>query len=214
MRIDHRLECGTGLATLVDQVAEGREPEDPRHQAACSHCQATLAQLDRIWGEVREVAREEVTPPYSVVATVIDRIRRGLLSLPAALDFPLEQVVPELVRHALLDAERGTTRIADAVVVDVVRAAAHRVPHARLLGGRDGRLGRSAGWLSRDAIAVEVAHGSVGIALRLGIDYGTSVPAIAAAMRAAVIAEVEALTGLRVTRVDIRVEDVFLDGAE
>lgn len=200
MRIDHRLECGTELAGLVDQVAEGREPEDPGHQAACAHCEATLAQLDRIWSEVREVAREEVAPPYSVVATVISRIRRGLL--PDAFGLPLEQVVPRLVRHALLDAERGTTRIADAVVADVVRVAARRIAHARLLGSP-----------SRAGIEVEVAHGSVRIALRLGLSYGVSVPAVVLAMRDAVIADVEALMGLRVTGVDITVEDVFLGEA-
>lgn len=204
----HRLECGTELAVLVEQVAEAGEPEDPRHQAGCAYCQTTLVRLEQVWGVVREVAREEPAPPFSLVETVLLRIRRGLF--PAVSTLPLEQVVPRLV-HALLAADRGTTRIADAVVADIARAAARRVPRTRLLGRWNRQLARPAGWVSGDGIAVEVADTSVRITLQLALPYGASVPETTAAMRETVIADVEALTGLRVTAVDLSVDDVFRD---
>ena len=203
--MQHRLECGTELAVLVDQVAAGGDPKDPRHQAACSSCQATLAQLEQLWSVVREVARQDPAPPSSLVEAVIRRIRRGLS--PVASTLPLEQVVPQLV-HALLSGERGTTRIAAAVVADVVRAAAQRMPAARLLG----RRGHAGGWVSGDGIVVEVTDVSVRIALHLGLRYGAPAPEMAAAIREGVIVDVESMTGLRVAAVDISVDDVFVEG--
>jgi len=58
-----RLPCGTNIATLVDQIAEGVASADPAHQADCPDCQATLRELEHVWGTVRTVAREEIVPP-------------------------------------------------------------------------------------------------------------------------------------------------------
>lgn len=206
MALVGRLECGADLGALVDQVVEGGQPENARHQLACRHCRAALRELERLWREVRELAREQPAPPTRLVREVIRRIQRSAAA--PTLGASLEHLVPRLLQHARLAADRGVTRIADAVVADVVRAATTRVPQARLLGLRSGGLAPSRGWISGDGIAIEVAEGDVRVALRLGVTFGAGLSATADAVRRVVIREVESLTGLRVASVDIAVDDV------
>jgi uncharacterized alkaline shock family protein YloU len=194
---DESLACGTELASLVDQVADGLPPERPAHQQTCPHCQATLQEINQLWSHVRELTREEIAVPSGIVERVIRRILEELRALGRLV--PLEAVVPRLVRHALLHGPNGTTRIADRVVSKLIARLVLDLPNVRSLG----QAGR--------AIDVEITGLEATIDLRLVVSYGRRIPDVAARVRAAVIRRVEALTGLEVRQVNIAVENVEVD---
>lgn len=196
---DERLACGTELGALIDEVADGPDPGRQAHERRCPHCQPALTDLRRVWGQVRELAEQDVNPPERLVARVIDAIRRqGPPREGTAL--ALEDVVPRLVRHARWREARGTTRIADAVVAEIAARAARRVA-----GVHD--LARGA---ARTGVAVEVDGRRVTVGVRLIVDYRhpDGVSGVTVSVRDAVIAEVEALTGLSVAAVDVAVDDL------
>lgn len=206
-----RLPCGMKVAALVDQVAEGLPAADPAHQAECPHCQATLRELEQVWGTVRTVAREEVVPPRRLIESVFRRIRQELRALGQLV--PLETVVPRLVRHALLDGPRGATRIAESVVARIVAKTVRDTPGVHALSTR-GLAAARAGAPGRPAprgVAVEVSGHRVTVEVRLVVTYGVSIPVLAAALRNRIILRVESLTGLEPTDVQIVVDDVFGD---
>ena len=191
---ERRLACGRKLLPLVDQVAEALPPVEPEHQRTCPHCQAALGELEDLWRQVRALGREEIVAPDRIVRYVIRRIHEGLAAPPR--EVPLEEVLPRLARHALLETDRGTTRIADSVVARIVDQAVR------------GRRGVNvAGRPS--AMSVAVSGGRVTIRLPLAVRYGVSLAEASAAVRASVIEQVEGLTGLAVDEVNISVEDVF-----
>jgi uncharacterized alkaline shock family protein YloU len=196
---DESLACGTELASLIDQVADGVPPERPAHQETCPHCQANLQEINQLWSHVRELTREEISIPRGIVERVIRRIVEELRALGRLV--PLDAVVPRLVRHALLRGPSGTTRIADRVVAKLIARLALDLPGVRSLG----RAGR--------AIDVEITGLEVTVDLRLVVSYGRRIPDVAANVRAAVIHRVEALTGLEVREVNIAVESVEVEGS-
>ncbi|MEJ7567360.1 MAG: Asp23/Gls24 family envelope stress response protein [Gaiellaceae bacterium] len=189
-----RLACGRELARLVDQVADGLPPAEPEHQRTCLHCQAALGELEDLWGQVRALAREEIVAPERIVSSVIRRIHEGLAATPR--EVPLEEVLSRLVRHALLETDHGTTRIADSVVAKIVDHAVRGLRGVGLTGGPP-------------SASVAVNGSRVTIRLPLAIRYGVSLAEASAAARMSVIEQVEGLTGLVVDAVDISVEDVF-----
>jgi uncharacterized alkaline shock family protein YloU len=191
-----RLACGAEVGVLVDQVADALPATDPPHQASCAHCQAALRELELLWSDVRELASQDVVAPRSLVERVISRVRGELA--PSVSELPLEAVVPRLVRHALFRADRGTTRIADAVIARLAAKVVEQVPGAQLLGGPRGTN-------------VDVGEGAVSIALRLAVVYGASVPELTRTVRSGVIRAVEAMTGLTVDSVDVAVEEIVGD---
>jgi hypothetical protein len=73
-----RLPCGTDLGALVAQVADGVEG-DRAHQAGCPWCQGALAELERLWALVGELAAERVEAPDRIDALVLGRIQRAIL---------------------------------------------------------------------------------------------------------------------------------------
>jgi uncharacterized alkaline shock family protein YloU len=191
---ERRLACGRELLPLVDQVAEALPPVEPEHQGTCPHCQAALGELEDLWGQVRALAREEIVAPERIVRNVIRRIHEGVATVPR--EVPLEEVLPRLVQHAMLETDRGTTRIADSVVARIVDQAARGLRGVRLTG-------------RPPSASVAVSGGRVTIRLPLAIRYGVSLAEASAAARTSVIEQVEGLTGLVVDAVDISVEDVF-----
>ncbi len=72
-----RLPCGTELEALIVQVADGVEG-DRAHQAGCPWCQETLAELERLWALVAELAAERVQAPDRIDALVLGRIQRAI----------------------------------------------------------------------------------------------------------------------------------------
>jgi uncharacterized alkaline shock family protein YloU len=156
---------------------------------------------------VRAIAYEEIVPPGRVVVGVMRRIRREI-SLPM-LSPRLGQIVPQLVRHALLESDRGATRIADSVVARIVAEAALDVEGVEFLSATGVRGAVHAALGSAGAgVQVDVAGGRVSVALHLVARYGFSLPALIEAVRGNVLRQVEALTGLEVTHVDLTVSDI------
>lgn len=189
-----RLACGRELARLVDQVADGVPPVEPEHQRACPHCQAALSELEDLWRQVRALAREEIVAPERIVRHVIRQIHEGLAAPPR--EVPLEEVLPRLARHALLETDRGTTRIADSVVARIVDQVVRGLRGVNVAG-------------PPPAMSVAVSAGRVTIRLPVAIRYGVRLAEASAAVRTSVIEQVEGLTGLVVDEVNISVEDVF-----
>lgn len=187
-----RLDCGVELGVLVDQVAESLPPVDPDHQVHCRHCRAALAELEPLWGQVRELAREEISVPATLIAVVMRAVRRRPGEGTETL--PLEDVVPRLVRHALLLDERGVLKIADSVIAQVVSRAALATPGVCSI--------------DRPGLTVEVDGNLVSAQLGLVIDFGWVIPEVVAAARSRVADAVRRMTGLETIRIAITVAEI------
>jgi uncharacterized alkaline shock family protein YloU len=118
-----------------------------------------------------------------------------------------------------LKTERGTTTISNAVVAQIAGTAAQEAdgvqlgsPTARAVGGVldsvTGGTGNARG------VTVEVGETEAAIDLSVVVEYGRSIPKVSEAVRANVIRRVENLAGLKVSEVNISVNDVLLPGAE
>lgn len=190
-----RLACGTQVGVLADQVAEHASPIDPRHQADCPHCRAALGELEQLWGDVRELAREEVEIPGGLVTAVLRRVRREREE-HAGPSLPLEQVVPRLVRHALLRGSRGHTQIADSVIAKLIR-------HTVLATPGVGSLARGS-----EGLSVSVEQDEVGVRIGLVVDLSVAIPPLVQALRVRVEREIEGIAGLRLSTFDVSVIDV------
>ena len=119
-----------------------------------------------------------------------------------------------------LQSERGTTTISDAVVSQIAGIAAQEVEKVQMGGGTTAAVG---GFLQSvtgsvtgqgsspnypRGVSVEVGEEEAAIDLTMAVEYGYSVPQLTEAARRNVINRVENLTGLRVTEVNITVNDV------
>jgi uncharacterized alkaline shock family protein YloU len=80
-------------------------------------------------------------------------------------------------------------------------------------GGGNGGGGNSASNATR-GISVEVGEVEAAIDATLTVAYGKSIPQVAEAVRRNVINRVESLVGLRVTEVNVAVNDVFFPEQE
>ncbi|GAA3796462.1 Asp23/Gls24 family envelope stress response protein [Sphaerisporangium flaviroseum] len=123
-------------------------------------------------------------------------------------------------RGAELVSERGRTTIADTVVAKIAGMAAREVPGvyamgagmSRALGAVRERLIGGAG--VTQGVAVEVGERQAAIDLDVIVEYGVSIPDLAAGIRRNVINAVENMCGLEVTEVNITVNDLHLPGDE
>jgi uncharacterized alkaline shock family protein YloU len=119
-----------------------------------------------------------------------------------------------------LQSDRGKTTISDAVVAQVAGIAAQEVEKVQMGGGATAAVG---GFLQSvtgsvtgsggspnysRGVSVEVGEEEAAIDLTMAIEYGFSIPQLTEAARRNVINRVENLTGLRVTEVNITVNDV------
>jgi uncharacterized alkaline shock family protein YloU len=203
-----RLPCGTRLAALIEQVADNLVPTNPEHQASCSHCQETLGELEELWGRVRELAREQVSAPYRIVQAVMHRIRAQ--SSPPSLPVPLEEIVPQLVRHALLRQERGSTSIADSVLARIVALTLQELPAVEpAVGAGETVRGRFLGGTT-DGVEITMSEQGVVVELRVTVDYGLHLPTLAEALRSKIVERIIQMTGLVTLKVNVLVEDVRL----
>ena len=122
-----------------------------------------------------------------------------------------------------LQTERGGTRIEDGVVSKIAGIAAQEVDGVRMGGGTSQAIG---GLLSRvpgsstggggqsRGVSVEVGEVEAAIDATLTVAYGKSIPQVAEVVRQNIINRVENLVGLRVTEVNISVNDVFFPEQE
>jgi uncharacterized alkaline shock family protein YloU len=119
-----------------------------------------------------------------------------------------------------LKGEMGNTTISSTVVSQIAGIAAQEVENAQMGGGASAAVGgilqsvagsvtggTSGGNYAR-GVSVEVGEEEAAVDLTMTVDYGQSIPRITEAARANVINRVENLTGLRVTEVNILVNDV------
>jgi uncharacterized alkaline shock family protein YloU len=185
-----RLACGRPAGELLDQVADGGAQPRDAHQRGCVHCQAALAEYDRLWSPVRELAAERVDVPDSVMDAALRRIR-GAVERPD---------------YAVLQGPRGRTRIAARVVVAAARDAAQAVPGVRVAVGR--QLGGSGGGAAAD-VAVGVAGRSAAVEIVLAASYGVDLVALGERVRSEVAARIRQLTDLEPVDVTVIIDDIL-----
>ena len=121
-----------------------------------------------------------------------------------------------------LKTERGTTTIQDGVVSKVAGIAAQEVDGVRMGGGGTAQAvgsfmsavpGVGGGSESR-GVSVEVGEVESAVDLSMTVEYGRTIHQTAEAVRKNVIRRVENLLGLRVTEVNITVNDIFFPQQE
>jgi uncharacterized alkaline shock family protein YloU len=123
-------------------------------------------------------------------------------------------------RGAELVSERGRTTIASTVVAKIAAMAAREVPGVYTLGaGMSRALGvvrerLTGGSGIAQGVEVEVGERQAAIDLDVIVEYGVSIPDLAAGIRRNVIDAVENMCGLEVTEVNITVDDLHLPGDE
>jgi uncharacterized alkaline shock family protein YloU len=124
-------------------------------------------------------------------------------------------------QQSSLKGERGNTIISDAVVSQVAGIAAQEVEKVQMGGGAAAAVGgflqsvtgsvsggSSGGGNYSRGVSVEVGEEEAAIDLTMAVEYGVSIPQVTDAARRNVINRVENLVGLRVTEVNITVNDV------
>ena len=121
-----------------------------------------------------------------------------------------------------LQTERGTTTIQDGVVSKVAGIAAQEVDGVRMGGGGASQAVGSimsavpgVGSQSESrGVSVEVGEVEAAVDLSMSVEYGRTIHQTAEAVRSNVIRRVENLLGLRVTEVNITVNDIFFPQQE
>jgi uncharacterized alkaline shock family protein YloU len=119
--------------------------------------------------------------------------------------------------HSELVTEHGRTAIADSVVEKIVGMAAREVPgvydmgagFSRAVGMVRERVG-GGGPSPGQGVAVEVGERQAAVDIDVIVDYGVSIPDLAAGIRRNVVGSVQKMCGLEVTEVNISVGDVHL----
>ena len=114
--------------------------------------------------------------------------------------------------------EQGRTSIADSVVLKIAGVASREVSGvhsmgtggARAFGAIRERLPGTTGPSLAQGVTVEVGERQAAIDIDLVVEYGVSIPDVAEAVRRNVIQQVERMTGLEVTEVNVSVDDVYL----
>ena len=118
--------------------------------------------------------------------------------------------------------DRGTTNISDTVVSKIAGVAAQEVEKVQMGGGTAAAVGgfltsvtgavtggnSASGGNLTTGVSVEVGQEEAVVDLTLAVEYGVPIPQTTQAVRNNVINRVENLTGLRVTEVNITVNDV------
>ena len=122
-----------------------------------------------------------------------------------------------------LQTERGSTTISDAVVKKIAGLAAQEVEKVQVGGGTSAAVGgflssvggavtgggsSAGGGAPTSGVSVEIGQEEAAVDLTVAVEYGVSIPQVTQAVRRNVINRVENLVGLRVTEVNITVNDV------
>ena len=121
-----------------------------------------------------------------------------------------------------LQSERGATTIGDGVVAQIVGIAAQEVEGVQMCGGTARAMGGFLDSVPRPrpmsgvgggsqtrGVSMEVGAEEAAADLSMAVEYGRQIPQTTEAVRNNVINRVENLTGLRVTEVNITVNDVL-----
>ncbi len=122
---------------------------------------------------------------------------------------------------AELTSEHGNTTIADVVVAKIVALATREIDGVYAMGGGSARMmgavrqrvpGVAAS--ATQGVAVEVGARQAAADIDLVVEYGVSIPDLAAAVRGNVIGSVERICGLEVTEVNVGIDDIHLPGEQ
>ena len=118
-----------------------------------------------------------------------------------------------------LQTERGNTSIADNVVSKITGIAAQEVDGIRMGSGASQTASNLLGSITggggqTQGVSVEVGQEEAALDLTLTAEYGKSIPQLAEAVRRNVTNRVESLVGLRVTEVNITVQNIFFPEQE
>ena len=121
------------------------------------------------------------------------------------------------------DTAQGKTTIAASVVQKIAGIAAREISGVYAMGGGVSRAfgalreripGGGVGVTNIAGVQVEVGEKQAAIDLDIVVEYGASIVDLARAVRRNVITAVERMTGLEVTEVNIKVDDVHMPGQE
>lgn len=119
-----------------------------------------------------------------------------------------------------LQTTRGQTTVDNTVVTKVAGVAAREVRGVHNLGGGAARaLGSvtqrvGVGDERTQGVSVEVGEREAAVDLTVVVDYGESIPQVSQAIRDNVIKRIEGICGLRVTEVNVAVNDLYFPGDE
>lgn len=120
-----------------------------------------------------------------------------------------------------LQSERGSTRIEDAVVSKVAGIAAQEVEGVQMGGGASRAIGGLLGSMTGGGgggetrgVTVEVGEVEAAVDLTMAVEYGKSIPQVSEAVRRNIINRVENLVGLKITEVNITINDVIIPQQE
>ncbi|MGO8949007.1 MAG: Asp23/Gls24 family envelope stress response protein [Ktedonobacterales bacterium] len=116
-----------------------------------------------------------------------------------------------------LDTGQGKTIIADGVVAKIAGVAAREIDGVHDLVAISSGISGFAGRLNRtdqrvSGVSVEVGQREAAVDLNVTIDYGVSIPQVAAAVRHNIMERVHAMTGLIVKEVNINAADLYFPG--
>ena len=181
-----RLPCGAAVDDLIGQVTDGATAQRTPHQADCPHCQAALAEYDRLWGPVQDLVDAPVPVPDSILEHAMRAIRTAGTN----------------IGYGTVHTDKGDNRIADRVVAITARITAERIDGVRAaLTGGDPH------------IDVHAAAGTLGstaaVHLTLAVSYGTDLPALATRIRTAVATRIRDVTGLEPAEITIVIDDIL-----
>lgn len=195
----HLLPCGRPVEGMWERLEDpGAVPDD--HERECPHCQTARSSLLALAEATRAVlADEALGPPPALHARIMSAVRAE---------------VRRGQRLPLTPGRLGPVDVSEQAVAVVLRFAADAVDGVRARRCRLLLDGASSGTTPS---GVPTAPTALRVEMSLALRYapGTSI-ALADAVRARVVAAADAHVGLDVTRVDIEVEDVYLepDGEE
>ena len=120
-----------------------------------------------------------------------------------------------------LQTERGSTRIEDGVVAKIAGIAAQEVDGVRMggstsqsVGGLLSSIPGVGGGGETRGVSVEVGEVEAAVDITATVAYGRSIPQVSEAVRRNIVNRVENLVGLKVTEVNITVNDVFFPEQE
>jgi uncharacterized alkaline shock family protein YloU len=118
-----------------------------------------------------------------------------------------------------LDTGQGRTIIADGVVSKIAAMAAREIEGVHDLVAIGSPIAGFAGRLTRGdqratGVNVEVGHREAAVDLNMTVDYGVSIPHLAAAVRQNIMDRVQSMTGLVVKEVNINAADLFFPGED
>ena len=125
---------------------------------------------------------------------------------------------PVQPRRSELMTSHGKTSISDSVVEKIAGVSAAEIQgvhamgkgRARALGAIRDRIPVGGGASPGQGVSVEVGERQAAVDLDLVVDYGVSIVSVAQAVRENVIGNIERMTGLEVTEVNVAVDDVWM----